>query len=228
LHIGYTESLFLALALGAFLAARTRFWLVAGALSALACLTRVNGLLLLPALSLEAWEQYRLSRRIDPRWLWLGLTGLGIAGYIWLNFYVTGDCFAFLDFAKAGWSKSLAPPWVGVTDLLEGVRVRPPGENIMLSVEELLFLGLGFGGVVCSWIWLRLSYSVWMTTNWFLMASTSFSSGAPRYTLMLFPLFILFARGTAKVPIARAILTVWSLLFLGLFATKFVLNQWAF
>ncbi|HVF45057.1 MAG TPA: hypothetical protein VM936_18675, partial [Pyrinomonadaceae bacterium] len=40
LHIGYTESLFLALALGTFLAARERRWPLAGLLGALACMTR--------------------------------------------------------------------------------------------------------------------------------------------------------------------------------------------
>src|SRR5919205_694031 len=54
LHIGYTESLFLALALGAFLAARARRWDAAGVLGGLAAMSRVNGLLLLPALAFEA------------------------------------------------------------------------------------------------------------------------------------------------------------------------------
>ena len=56
LHIGYTESLFMALALATMLAARARRWPLAGLLGALACMTRVNGLALLPALAFEAWE----------------------------------------------------------------------------------------------------------------------------------------------------------------------------
>jgi len=56
LHIGYTESLFLMLALGSVLAARKQLWLLAGILGALTCLTRVNGLVLVPALIVEAGE----------------------------------------------------------------------------------------------------------------------------------------------------------------------------
>src|SRR5207237_1033638 len=41
LHIGYTESLFLALSVGAFLAARVRRWWLAGTLGALAAAARV-------------------------------------------------------------------------------------------------------------------------------------------------------------------------------------------
>ncbi|MGH7416720.1 MAG: glycosyltransferase family 39 protein, partial [Candidatus Rokuibacteriota bacterium] len=58
LHIGYTEALFLALALGSFLAARTDRWWLAGALGGLAALTRVNGLILIPALLVEAATQW--------------------------------------------------------------------------------------------------------------------------------------------------------------------------
>src|SRR6266516_1105726 len=47
LHIGYTESLFLALVLGSFLAARSDRWWLAGILGGLAALTRVNGLVLI-------------------------------------------------------------------------------------------------------------------------------------------------------------------------------------
>ncbi len=63
LHIGYTESLFLMLALGCVLAARTGRWLPAGLLGALACLTRATGLVLIPALLIEAGHQYWTTRR---------------------------------------------------------------------------------------------------------------------------------------------------------------------
>src|SRR5215216_4126314 len=59
LHIGYNESLFLALAVGAFLSARGRNWWAAGLLGFFAALTRINGVVLLPALAFEAWDEYR-------------------------------------------------------------------------------------------------------------------------------------------------------------------------
>jgi Gpi18-like mannosyltransferase len=69
LHIPYTESLFLALTVGCFLAARRRSWIVVGILGALACLTRINGLILIPALAFEIWEEYRETRRFNRKWL---------------------------------------------------------------------------------------------------------------------------------------------------------------
>ena len=114
LHIGYTESLFLALTLGCFLAARKERWALAGLLGAGACLTRVNGLILGPALATEVVLQYWQSRRINLRWLWLGLVPFGFLGYLWLNHEVTGDFFAFTKIMEEHWYKKFAPPWTGI------------------------------------------------------------------------------------------------------------------
>lgn len=228
LHIGYTESLFLALVLGAFLAARSDDWFLAGVIGALACLTRVNGLLLIPALAFEAWAQYRVRRRFDPRCLWLGIIAFGVGIYLLLNYRVSGDAFAFTRYADEGWHKTLAPPWIGIDDLVYGMQTYSPTEKAMLCVQELLFLALACGGTIWCWLRLRASYAVWMTGNLLLIASTSFISSTPRYLLVFFPLFILFALATARRPLLGAILNVWSILFLGLFATNFILNHWAF
>ena len=53
----YSESLFLALALGSFYAARKKHWWLAGILGAFASATRIVGIFLLPALLWEWWEQ---------------------------------------------------------------------------------------------------------------------------------------------------------------------------
>ena len=72
LHIGYTEALFMALVLGSFLAARTERWWLAGLLGGLAALTRVNGLVLMPALPAEALTQWFTIRRGSGGCGWSG------------------------------------------------------------------------------------------------------------------------------------------------------------
>jgi len=59
----YSESTFLLCAVGSFAAARSRRWLLAGALGALAALTRNVGVVLAPALAVEAVHQYLEARR---------------------------------------------------------------------------------------------------------------------------------------------------------------------
>src|SRR3989441_2772264 len=82
LHTPFTESVLLALAIGSFLAARKERWPVAGLLGALACLSRINGLVLMPALVVEAGYQYWKTRRWRWQWLWIGLVGVGVLGYL--------------------------------------------------------------------------------------------------------------------------------------------------
>lgn len=224
LHIGYTESLFVALVLGSLMAARMQFWALAGVLGALASLTRVNGLLLMPTLLVEAWLQYRQTRRIDWRWLWIGATGLGFAAYLFLNYRVTGDPFAFSPIMEEHWYKKLTWPWVGIRD----VWLRIPGFNLTEGLHEFIFIVFSFLCTVWCWIKLRPTYAVWMTCNWLLINSTTYVVSVPRYCLTLFPIFIIFGRFAATHPLANRIMTAVSLLLLALFATKFAHGTWSF
>ena len=58
LHVGYSESLFLALAFGSVLAARVDRWRLAGLLGAFCWLTRATGAVLVPTLGVEAAQKY--------------------------------------------------------------------------------------------------------------------------------------------------------------------------
>jgi hypothetical protein len=224
LHIGYTESLFLALVVGSLMAARMQFWALAGVLGALASLTRVNGLLLAPTLLVEAWLQYRQTRRIDWRWLWIGATGLGFAGYLFLNYRVTGDPFAFSPIMEEHWYKKLTFPWVGIRD----VWLRIPGFNLTEGLHEFIFIVFSFLCTVWCWIKLRPTYAAWMTLNWLLINSTTYVVSVPRYCLTLFPIFIIFGRFAAARPLADRIMSAIFLLLLALFATKFAHGTWSF
>lgn len=227
LHIGYTESLFLALVVGAFLAARRERWLLAGALGALASLARLNGLILLPALAVEAAHQYHGSRRLRRDWLWLGLITLGPAIYLYVNYHVTGSPITFMTIQREHWIRQLAWPWDGLRQLAHGLTYRPPAEKQMVVLQELIFTALGAAGVIGSLVKLRPSYTVWMALNWLLFTSNSFVISVPRYTLTLFPLFILLGFiGQSRV--AYSLVSTWSLLFLALFTSLFVQPQWAF
>ena len=115
LHIGYTESLFLAFALGSFLAARRGKWWLAGVTGAFECLTRVNGLLLIPALGCEALCNTALKRGVlRAEWLWIAFIGVGFMLYLFLNFHVFGHPFAFVQILRDRFFKTPKWPWVGI------------------------------------------------------------------------------------------------------------------
>ncbi|HEX8335539.1 MAG TPA: mannosyltransferase family protein [Pyrinomonadaceae bacterium] len=229
LHIGYSESLFLALVLGAFLAARSRCWWAAGLLGGLAALARINGLLLLPALAFEAWGEYRgAGGRARRGWLWLLLVGAGFGVYLAINWWVLGDPRAFLKMQGEHWFKTPTWPWVGIRGAWGSARGLGPADAQMIGWHELSFIMLGFGLTVWAWVRLRASYAAWMTCNWLLWTSTKFALSVPRYTLVLFPAFILLARLRASRPSWGAAVAVWSLLMLALFAARFSQGHWAF
>ncbi|HMM27373.1 MAG TPA: mannosyltransferase family protein [Aggregatilineaceae bacterium] len=70
----YTEALYLALAIPALLMAVRRRWWLAGALAALATITRATGFLLVGAIGVYWYTDWRAGRR--PRWASLGAVAL--------------------------------------------------------------------------------------------------------------------------------------------------------
>jgi Dolichyl-phosphate-mannose-protein mannosyltransferase len=230
LHIGYTESLFLALVLGSFLAARRDRWWLAGILGGLAALTRVNGLVLIPALAADAWLAWDADpqHRIRAEWLAIGLVAVGFAGYLALNFVVYRDAFAFLAIQRVHWNKELAPPWQGITGVI-GIIMGgyDPIAAIKYGWLELGFTGLGLVGTVVVALRFRPSWSVWMAGNWLLFTSTSFVLSVPRYSLTLFPLFAWFAL-LGRRPAVAVGLSLVSVVALGYFISEFAVGRWAF
>lgn len=229
LHIPYTEALFMAVLLGSFLAARNERWWLAGILGALATMTRVNGLILVPALVAEALTQWLVDpeRRLRISWLGIGLVPVGFLVYLGVNVAVYGDPFHFLFVQQDHWYKSLDAPWVGIGGVIDSIVHREPWESMMLGWMELAFIGLGLAGTIYAAFRFRPSWFAWMAGNWLLFVSTSFVMSVPRYALTLFPLFAWFALAGQRREWWTAITFV-SLILFGLFASRMAIGEWAF
>jgi len=261
LHIGYSESLFLALALGCVLAARVERWWLAGVLGAFCWMTRAPGIVLVPTLAVEAAQQFWVRRKscsqgpasrlstveiadIDRpqaggcspsrnvtsawnwQWLWIALVPVGFAVYLLINWRVAGDPFAFLQTRKALFIQSFAPPWHGIREAVLNMR-RAPNQAEMIGAQEVYFAAIGFICTVISWFKLRPLYAVWMTGSWLLFTSVTFLQSVPRYTLTMFPIFILFAL-LGRNRFWNGVLTMWSLGWFTFFAILFARLWWAF
>jgi len=226
LHIAYAESLFLALVLGSILAAISNRWWLAGVLGALAWMTRANGIILLPTLAVEAIHQWIITKRWNWRWLWIAIVPAGFAVYLFMNWKVTGDPFAFLQMRKRLFTMETSWPWVGIRNAIGNLRGTPNYAEIV-GAQELYFAVLGFVCMILSWIKLRPIHAAWITGNWFLIASVTFLVSTPRYTLTMYPVFMLFGL-VGRSRLCTAVITVWSLLFLALFSSMFIRNLWTF
>jgi hypothetical protein len=231
LHIGYTEALFMALVIGSFLAARTDRWWLAGLLGGLAALTRINGLVLLLALPVEAATQWYLQapgeRRFQWRWLAIGLVGVGFAVYLWLNYALYGTPFQFLHVQQEHWFKSLASPVDAIKSAFGWFDSDRPDDVLMYGVMELLFVAIGFVGTIVAAIRFRPSWFAWMAGNLVLFVSTSFLLSTPRYVLTLFPLFVVLALPTRRtwLLVGVSVLSVGGFIY---FASRFATGSWAF
>ena len=221
LHVGYSEGLFLALALASILAARFERWWSAGVLGAFCWMTRAPGAVLVPTLAVEAGQQWRLRRRScshgpgsrlsaaqspdldrpnasgfspfpagpswNRQWLWIAIVPVGFAVYLFINWHVAGNPFAFLQTRKISFEQSFALPSVGIRQALWAL-YPTPREAEMVGVQELSFAALGFICTIVSWIKLRPIYAMWMTGSLALFSSVNFLQSIPRYTLTMFPI----------------------------------------
>ena len=226
LHTAYSESLFLAFALGCILAARREQWWLAGVVGAFCWMTRAPGAVLVPTLLMEAAQQYWTRRRWNWNWLFILLVPLGFVVYLLINWHVSGDPFAFLKTRKVSFVQTFAWPTHGIREAI-GNTHRNPNQGDMVGFEELYFVAIGLIFTVISWFKLRPLYSVWMTGNLLLFTSVSFLQSVPRYTLTMFPIFMILALWTRN-RFCYGVITVFSIFFLALFSILFTRGWWAF
>lgn len=216
----YSESLFLALSVGAVYAARLDRWAWAGALGALASSTRSAGVVLLVPLALiYLWgsgpPSARARRPLRADVLWLGLVPLGLAAYCAYLALQGLDAFAPFN-AQEIWFRSFAGPFGGVWDgavaVFDGARQlfsgsREPiyftqagGDPFLVArhnIELFAWLVLGALAVVGALRRLPAAYSAYLLAA--LALPLSYPVGPqplmslPRFLAVLFPLAIWLA-----------------------------------
>jgi hypothetical protein len=216
----YSESLFLALSVGAVYAARRERWAWAGALGGLAAMTRSAGVVLLVPLALVyLWDVGRPSlrdrRRLRADVLWLGLLPLGLAAYC--GFLALQGLDALAPFhAQDVWLRSFAGPFGGVWDgtvaavqgtrqLLSGARepvyfTAAGGDPLLVArhnIELFAWLVLGAVASVGALRRLPVAYGAYLVVA--LALPLSYPVGPqplmslPRFLAVLFPLAIWLA-----------------------------------
>ena len=228
LHAAYTESLFLALTIASFYYARKDKWALSGTLGMLAATTRITGIILLPVLVIEYLSQRQYKKEnIRKDILWILVIALGFVLYLILNYITYGDPLKFLEIQSGHWSKHLAIPTIGFFAAWDGIFWRPPADSIQGGWAEIIFALLGLILIIYSFFRLRLSYSLYALATWLLITSTSFWLSIPRYTLSMFPIFILLAILGRRKEINYAVIFL-SLIFYALFLSLFIRGRWGF
>jgi Gpi18-like mannosyltransferase len=205
---GYTESLFLCLALLSFYHARHGHWWLSGLSGFFACLTRSTGIILLLPFCYEYLRQHQFQIRKFGFGIVAGgliLVSIGLyAFYCWKTF---GDPLSF-SHQEISWQRHLMPPWSGI---IKAVRIIK-NSNGLLSfyalrnltdlLPDLLILFLLILGCAGPWRFKKeqWSYLLYGIPLYLIIALYPRGGGGEmplesvgRYMLEIFPAFILLA-----------------------------------
>ncbi len=236
----YSESLFFALTVSSFYYIRERRWVTAGILGAFASLTRVEGVLLAvpfliewltvvfssgaaPAAALKALVARPVSGLLRPV-AGLALVPLGLAAYMAYLWVLRGDPLYF-SHVQAHWGRHLAFPWESVAHSFKLIAQARGAQTVANSALEIAFTALMLGVLVAGAWRLRPSYSVYMALSILIPMSTSSLMSMPRFALVLFPMFVMFALWGARASVNNAVVA-FSLSILGLYTVLFANWYW--
>ncbi len=228
LHASYSESMFLACAIGSFYYARRGNWFACGLLGMLATGTRVFGVTIAPALAFEYLQQKNFRWR-EIRWdcMFLGLGPLGFLAYLAINKHYFGDAFQFLSIEREHWSAFLRWPWPAVESNLYGVTHADAVGRVIQHGAQLIAIAFATFAVIVAVFRLRPCYTIYLAIGWVLIFSNNFPLSSPRYLLCEFPLFMLLAEWCRRLWLRDAI-TFACVLFYAAFTTLFVRGWFAF
>jgi len=225
----YTESLFFALTVASFYYIREHRWITAGAIGALAALTRAEGILLIAPYGIEllsasgpaAW--YRSVRGAISVSIGGFLMPLGLSLYMAWLWVLRGDPLYF-SHIQSHWDRHLAWPWVSVLHSFKTIQDGDPATVATQSLElafTALMLTVLFAGIKR----LRFSYWSYMALSILAPMSTSSLMSMPRFALVLFPMFVVLGLWGERPSINSGVVAI-SLPLLGLFTVLFANWYW--
>ena len=236
----YSESLFFALTVASFYYIRERKWLTAGVIGYFAALTRVEGVLLAvpffiewlttvfagaatPGGALKEALKSPVTRLVRPL-AGLAIVPLGLATYMSYLWVLRGDPLYFSTVQKH-WNRHLAPPWESVWHAIHLITTARIPQVVADNVLEVAFTALMVGVLIAGFRRVRPSYSVYMALSILIPMSTSSLMSMPRFALVLFPMFTMFALWGARPSVNNAIVA-FSLSILGLYTVLFADWYW--
>ena len=238
LMVGYTEALFLALAIPAWHAATRGRWRSAALLAGLSGLVRPDALFLIPALVVFALIQpggsvgsQEPARALRSRLACAAAMCCAFAGPLAYEIYLkvsTGNWLAWSRAMQAGWDLHLTDPvqalkttWWAAFEHAFGAGT---AFEFQLELGAMAVIVLAAVAFACSQ---RAPEAVYCGLAAVALGTSTWYQGCPRTLLVLFPIFIALARLAARRPwITYAYLGISAPLAVVL-AMMFLSGQWA-
>ncbi|MFF2405397.1 mannosyltransferase family protein [Streptomyces sp. NPDC058092] len=227
LAAGYTEALFLALALPAWLAAQRLNWPLAAALTCLATTVRVSGLFLAAALAVH----FLATARTAAHWRrlpWLALPALPPLLYSWYLHTRTGDWMAWKHAEERGWYRGFHTPWEAWQNTWHAAFGHSQSTGYaLMSQAELLTMLIGIGLCAVLIRQRRWPEAVYIALTLWALGTSYWYTSIPRATLLWWPLWTgLAVWSLRRRHVRTAYLTVVAPL-MTVFAVTFLSGRWA-
>jgi hypothetical protein len=177
----FTESLFLALLIMAFYYGKKNKWAVTGLLGFFLAITRLIGVFMVLPLGYEYLKSkgFKLANtRIDV--LYLLLIPVGLFIFMAYNYYLTGDPVAFIH-VESNWDRYVSNPIYNLYEGLIQFKINAFIALFVLAILTIFYKEIGFS----YWLTGIIAVGIPLTTS---------IAGMHRYTLVIFPLYIILAR----------------------------------
>jgi hypothetical protein len=222
----YTESIFLLFTVTAFYAFRTRRWVWGGLAGAVATATRVNGILMLPALAWIAWRAAADRRDRLMAIVGLALVASGVGLYSLYVYSLSGNPLEWAASIERWGYYPGGAPWLAPFRLARMLLVHPyaflAGERMAPYDTLNGVAALAFAASV-PFVWWRFgaAYGLFMAANLWLPLSSGQYEGLGRYCSVMFPCFIWLGsfRSRAAVGWLAVVFAMFYTLCLALFVT---------
>lgn len=195
----YSESLFLLLVLLLLYFARKKQLLAASFFGLFASLTRLVGIALLPALIYEQFRKEKAAKKRIIGSLSFLLIPLGYTGYSFFNWALSGNAFSFIQaHAALGNARSVDSVILIPQTLFRYGKIlfSLPYSQFEWWIALLELSTFVFVSLLIFYAWkqrVRLSYILFALVAFLIPVSSGTFSGLPRYSLILFPIFIALA-----------------------------------
>ncbi len=229
-----TEGLFFLVVTATFLAIRRHNWLGAGVLGALAALTRSVGVLMIVAAAVE-WVQCErpiaLIRGKDFKKLGkkfvsalpLLIIPVGTLVYLYINYRVEGNAFAFMEYQKEHWSQEFQYFGKTVNMLVSRVNTRESWSFIVcMFLSDIVSVAAAAVLTLLAVRRTRSMYTAFMLTYFFFNAGTSWPLSLNRYMACMIPAAWVLASLTEKRKNAAELITVCSAALFGIFLAGYL------
>ncbi len=204
----YTESLFLLFSAGCFYFAKKEKWLASGIFGFFASLARMQGAVLFVPLAYMYLEKKNFSiRKIDRNALCILLVPLGLITFLAYHYIITGN--PFMQFYTQGrFGRYFSMPWEGFVSSASAILTTSNGFVIFYNIYNIFITTAFILLSILSLKALKKEYSLYAIL---LMIPPLFSNmlqAMSRFSLMIFPAFILLAKFSSENKKTDRILTV--------------------